>query len=162
MREMCRSLCRRKGIVEQDWQDLEQIALIRLLESAPDYDPDRSWEAWAWTLTDRAIIQQGVYARRPKHTIHVLAPLADGSHPYDHVADSRDQYAGVDALWQISLIADELTDCERSALRSHYLGEHQKQASLRDGYGVKGYDNALGKARTKIRNFLEGEGATNP
>ena len=115
-------------------QDIEQECLIGLWEAARTHDPAKGpFPPWAILVITRRIKTMIDSANRNKHRI-----LSEAKRDIDLPA-------AVESSGQLRMILDalpSLTMMERDALRRSLNGEE-----IRD----KSYDNALQRARTKLR-----------
>lgn len=189
MRPLIVSIARGYYAPGLELDDLHQAALIGLWRGCVAYDPDRqpanrNFSAFAAMCMHRSLATAVKLALAGKHRILDDALRLD--HPLGADADETlgsitaiQQLSPFDALDQrhtvrvlVAAILDDLTDLERESLLGRLNGETYLETEARiqrfDGdrpgraaYGpVKVVDNALSRARAKLRRIVEnGEAA---
>jgi RNA polymerase sporulation-specific sigma factor len=149
--------------------DLLQEALLGLLKAARTYNGSSSFGHFAQICIRRRVMTEVTRLRRGRHLIHsnadsldeeILVPGSDNERLslYDHLADQAspdpESVLAVAELLKeiISALKRELSPHERKCLVLYLDGEPYTEIAAKAGVSSKSVDNALQKARLKLRS----------
>jgi RNA polymerase sigma factor (sigma-70 family) len=152
-------------------EDVEQEGLIALLEAHENYDPGRGvpFPRFAETVIRLRMHDLETKAKRQKHaplnTSVVAVKGRDGQDVFvlqllaDRTPNPHRVAVGRETLRELALaIEDGLTDAERAAIRGVLNGRPYSELAAGFEAGERGVDNAVQRARRKLRLIAEGMG----
>ena len=147
-----------------DADDLMQECSIGLLDAARDYEPDRgaSFATFASVCVGNRILDtlRSAAARknRPNEPIDEIDERELSSVP-GALSDPEARFIIEESVGELrSQIGQRLTRTENAVFFDYFNGYSYEQISARQGISVKSVDNALQRARRKLKSLFDRSG----